>query len=61
MKKSVLSLASAVAVALLAAFPVTAADAKEVTLTGTLVCGKCKLKEAKKCTNVLQVKEGGRW
>ncbi|HEY3788972.1 MAG TPA: DUF6370 family protein [Urbifossiella sp.] len=31
--------------------------AKEVKLTGTLVCGSCKLKEAKKCTNVLQVKE----
>jgi hypothetical protein len=32
-------------------------EAKEVKLTGTLVCGSCKLKESKKCTNVLQVKE----
>ncbi|SRR5579871_1843217 len=32
-------------------------DSKEVTLKGTLVCGKCTLKEADKCTNVLQVKE----
>src|SRR5262245_21541860 len=30
---------------------------KEVKLTGTLVCGACKLNESKKCTNVLQVKE----
>ena len=33
------------------------ADTKEVKLTGTLVCGSCKLKESKKCSNVLQVKE----
>lgn len=31
--------------------------AKETKLTGTLVCGACKLNESKKCTNVLQVKE----
>jgi hypothetical protein len=30
---------------------------KEVKLTGTLVCGSCKLNESKKCANVLQVKE----
>jgi len=38
-----------------------AAD-KEVTLKGTMVCGKCtlKLKGVTKCTNVLQVKEGGK-
>ena len=33
------------------------AEVKEVKLTGTLVCGSCKLKESKKCANVLQVKE----
>jgi len=33
-------------------------DAKEKTLKGTMVCGKCTLKVCKKCTNVLQVKEG---
>ena len=32
-------------------------DVKEVKLEGTLVCGSCALKESKKCTNVLQVKE----
>jgi hypothetical protein len=33
---------------------------KEVTLTGTLVCAKCGLKEpgVKTCTNALQVKDG---
>ena len=36
-----------------------AAD-KEVTLKGTMVCGKCTLGVCKKCTNVLQVKEGGK-
>lgn len=33
-------------------------DKKEVTLKGTMVCGKCTLGVCKKCTNVLQVKEG---
>jgi len=32
-------------------------EAKEVKLTGTLVCGACKLNESKKCANVLQVKD----
>jgi hypothetical protein len=40
--------------------PATKGAAKEVKLTGTLVCGKCGLKEAKTCTNVLQVKEEGK-
>src|SRR5262249_46538455 len=35
-------------------------DSKPVkkTLKGTLVCGKCKLKETDACSNVLVVKEG---
>jgi hypothetical protein len=33
-------------------------EPKEVKKTGTLVCGACTLNETKKCTNVLQVKEG---
>ncbi|GAB5561373.1 MAG: hypothetical protein SynsKO_30200 [Synoicihabitans sp.] len=32
-----------------------AAEAKEVKLTGTAMCGKCELGETAKCTNVLQV------
>jgi hypothetical protein len=35
------------------------AGAKEVTLTGNMVCAKCVLHEAKECQNVLQVTEGG--
>lgn len=33
-------------------------DKKEVKLEGTMVCGKCKLKETDACSNVVQVKEG---
>jgi hypothetical protein len=38
------------------------AAGKEVKLTGTLVCAKCKLQAEgiKKCTNALEVKEGGK-
>ena len=35
-----------------------AEPAKEVKLTGALVCGKCSLKVTPKCSNALQVKEG---
>jgi hypothetical protein len=34
------------------------AAAKEVTLKGTLGCGKCSFHEAKACQNVLKVKAG---
>lgn len=36
------------------------APGQEVTVTGTLMCGKCKLKTEgfKECVNALQVKEG---
>lgn len=37
-----------------------AADKKEVTLKGTMVCGKCTCKLCDACTNVLQVKKGGK-
>lgn len=33
-------------------------DKKETKLEGKLVCGKCKLKEAEDCSNVLVVKDG---
>lgn len=46
------------AAALGTAWTATADDKKEVKLTGTLVCGKCGLKQTPKCSNVLQVKEG---
>src|SRR5262245_29320780 len=46
----------------LCAFAVSlkADDKKEVTLKGTLLCAKCALKEADKCTNAIQVQEGGK-
>jgi hypothetical protein len=34
-------------------------DSKEVTLTGMMVCGKCKLHVTKSCQNVLQVEQKG--
>lgn len=33
-------------------------DKKEVTLKGEVMCAKCALKEASKCTTAVQVKEG---
>ena len=36
-----------------------AADTNEVTLTGMMVCGKCKLHITKECQNVLQVENDG--
>ncbi len=33
-----------------------AAD-KEVTLKGTIMCGKCELKQTKKCATLIKVKE----
>jgi hypothetical protein len=40
--------------------PAAAPAVKEVTLTGTLGCGKCSFHEAKACENVLKVKDGGK-
>lgn len=50
---------SMLAVALLFAFTVTAgaedkADAKKVTLKGTITCAKCDLKLEKKCATVIK-------
>ena len=33
-------------------------EGEEKTLKGTILCAKCELKEAKKCTNAIRVKEG---
>ena len=40
------------------AWTATADDKKDVKLTGSLVCGKCNLKQTPKCSNAFQVKEG---
>jgi type 1 fimbria pilin len=61
MKKSKWFLALAAGV-LAATFAtrVLAADSSDVTLSGTMVCGKCKLHETAKCQNVLQVEKDGK-
>ena len=33
---------------------------KEVTITGSMVCGKCTLHETKSCQNVVQVMQDGK-
>jgi hypothetical protein len=58
MKKMCLLGAVLMAVALVVVGAVKAADAKEVTLKGSIVCGKCTLKETDACSNVLLVKDG---
>jgi type 1 fimbria pilin len=37
-----------------------AADSSDVTLTGMMVCGKCKLHITKECQDVLQVEKDGK-
>ena len=59
-RKLILALAGMVAFLMVPAFADDKKkdDKKEVKLEGTMVCGKCKLKETDKCANVVQVKEG---
>jgi len=61
MKKSkwFLTLA-AVALAVTFTSRALAAGSSDTTLTGMLVCGKCKLHETKECQNVLQVEKDGK-
>lgn len=61
MKKFISTLAAGLLLAGLTA-RVSAADSanKEVTLTGTMVCGKCTLHETKSCQNVVQVTKDGK-
>ena len=37
-----------------------AADSSDVKLSGTMVCGKCKLHQTPECQNVLQVEKDGK-
>ena len=61
MKKFISTLAAGLLLAGLTA-RVSAADSasKEVTITGTMVCGKCTLHETKSCQNVVQVTKDGK-
>ena len=49
-----------VLVVVLVLSPAAPAADKEVTLKGTILCAKCALKEAKKCTTAIVVKEEGK-
>ena len=43
-----------------AAMTALAEDSKETTITGNMVCGKCKLNETASCQNVIQVDKDGK-
>jgi hypothetical protein len=58
--RKLLSVSLALAVALVFAGALRAEEKKEVTLKGEILCAKCELKEAKKCTTAIVVKEDGK-
>ena len=60
--KKIAMVITAVAGLLLAASVsrVVAADAKETTITGSMVCGKCTLHETTSCQNIVQVTKDGK-
>ncbi len=57
--KSLICLVLAVAVGALVLGDARAVD-KEITLKGTIQCAKCSLKQTKKCTTAIVVKEDGK-
>jgi hypothetical protein len=57
MKKLTLTLAAGLLLAGMTGSSL-AADKKEVTITGNMVCAKCALHETKECQNVVQVMQG---
>jgi Family of unknown function (DUF6370) len=63
MKKLKLTLALLAGLALAGFTTSAVADdtaAKETTITGNMVCGKCTLHETKSCQNVIQVEKDGK-
>ena len=54
------NLSLALLVACILAAGLRAAETKQVTLKGEIMCAKCELKQAKKCQTVIQVKEAGK-
>jgi hypothetical protein len=60
MKKLKLFIALLAGLALAGATTTALAADKEITITGSMVCGKCTLHETKECQNVVQVKEDGK-
>lgn len=59
MKKYIITLLAGLALAG-ATTLARADDIKETTITGNMVCGKCKLHETKSCQNVIQVETDGK-
>jgi hypothetical protein len=61
MKKIILLLAAGLGLAI-STSTLLAVDtaSKEVTISGSMVCGKCTMHETKSCQNVVQVSEGGK-
>ena len=60
MKKIILTLAAGLMLAGITPRTLAADASKEVTITGTMVCGKCTLHETKSCQNVVQVEKDGK-
>jgi hypothetical protein len=62
MKKTILLLLAAGLLLAISTSRLLAVDAagKEVTISGSMVCGKCTLHETKECQNVVQVSENGK-
>lgn len=59
--KTIKVIAIVAASMLAAGFNLSAADAaKEITITGSMVCGKCAMHETKSCQNVVQVMKDGK-
>jgi hypothetical protein len=61
MKKTMLFLAAGLLLAI-STPSLLAVDtaSKDVTISGSMVCGKCKLHETKECQNVVQVSQDGK-
>ena len=57
--KLVITLLAALAITGLTS-TVSAEDAKTMTITGNMVCAKCKLHETSSCQNVIQVEKDGK-
>ena len=60
MKKTMLLLAAGLLLAVSTASLLATDSAKEVTITGSMVCGKCTLHLTDSCQNVIQVQQDGK-
>jgi len=58
--KLIITLLTGMALVGMASNALAADAAKETTITGSMVCGKCTLHETKECQNVVQVQKDGK-